>query len=85
MADSPTIPRGDRPTASGAKRPTAPQGSGLPRRPDSLDLRRTVTSWLTDGKAQGWSRETLEGRRRTLPRFAWWLENEAETRRRRAP
>jgi site-specific recombinase XerD len=42
------------------------------------DLKRAITTWLADGKAQGWSQRTVNDRQQTMERFCWWLENEEE-------
>lgn len=89
MSDRATALRVDRATAFARNRATASRP--LPassRRSDAsgrrgspavgiLDLRRAVTRWLGDGKAQGWSPRTINDRQDTLDRYCWWLENEA--------
>jgi integrase len=83
----PTTPRSGSPTASTSERPTAsseekvvtspaPRPSSDARPPSPLT--RAISRWLADGKAQGWSKKTLDDRRQTMDRFLWWLENEAE-------
>lgn len=51
--------------------PLAPQRSH-----GNLELSRAIRRWLGDGKAQGWSPQTLQDREETMQRFCWWLEHE---------
>lgn len=43
--------------------------------PSRYDLSRSISRWLADGKAQGWSPRTLKDRAQNLQRFTWWLEH----------
>lgn len=91
MVDRPASPRGNKAASSRANRPASPRKlvapPGRPREnqvlslappsTSSSDLRRAISNWLADGKAQGWSPRTLHDRQKTMDRFCWWLENEA--------
>lgn len=85
MPDSLTASSGRSLTASGRKRLTASRRtSPLPAEEPRVsatsrpsDLRRAVTSWISDGKAQGWSPRTVEDRLKSMERFCWWMEHEA--------
>lgn len=63
-----------RATAQRERRATA----SAPARHQGADLMRAVDLWLADGAASGDSRRTMEDRRLTMQRVAWWLENERE-------
>jgi site-specific recombinase XerD len=81
MHNRPTTPRGNRPTtprrAGTPWRASTESASALSAPVSSCStLRQAISSWLADGKAQGWSPRTLRDRRQTRARFCWWLEKE---------
>ena len=90
MLERVTTPRGYRVTSPARDRVTTPRRLPSTARPEgaparrhplaparsAVDLRRSVTRWLGDGKAQGWSPRTLKDREETMARFCWWLEHE---------
>lgn len=82
MKTAPSTPRRLRPSTPPPSRAVQRTLGAAPSRrsaasPGSqLDLRRIVSRWIGDGKAQGWSPRTLEDRQQMMDKFCWWLENE---------
>jgi site-specific recombinase XerD len=88
VKERPNTPRSDRANTPRPPRLTAPEQLVArevrlsdvlpPCRPSAgtADLRRAVSRWLGDGKAQGWSPNTLRDRKSGMERFLWWLEHE---------
>lgn len=87
MKSRPTTARTGRPTTAAqtrtprapAARPVRDVSRTAPTPPVSAspNLIRSVSRWIADGKAQGWSDRTLKNREQLMARFAWWLEHEA--------
>lgn len=75
--EGPTASRSGRPTAF-ADEKVETQSSATSDGRSSSPLTRAVPRWLADGKAQGWSKKTLDHRRQTIDRILWPLENLAE-------
>ena len=62
--------------SSPAKSPDQDSASLAPPR---SELRRVVSNWVAEGRAQGLSPRSLTERQQIMDRFCWWLENAEET------
>lgn len=71
--DKPTAFRREAPARSSSRRADPP-----PRR--EVEITRAAASWIADGRAQLWSEATILDRQKTIERFCWWLEHEAQLR-----